>query len=120
MIETLEKKPEKPKIRSEFRVNSTMATEPLGLKCWPSMSIYVKKSKVSLFLSRIHDHNCSVLYFPYSNYTMNLYPGNLVNQFNYDYRKKLKEKSKPAGEAYLQRCVGVKNFQVLAFSLISL
>lgn len=74
-----------------------MATEPLGLKCWPTVSIYVKKAKVSLYLSRILDHNCSIIYFPYSKYSMNLYPGNMVNQFPFDYRKKLKEKNKPVG-----------------------
>lgn len=96
-----------------------MATEPLGLKCWPTVSIYVKKSKVSLYLSRILDHNCSVLFFPYTNYTMDLHPGNLINQFPFDYRKKLKEKAKPAGETYLQKCLGVKNFQIVGFAMIS-
>lgn len=96
-----------------------MASEPLGLKCWPSVSIYIKRSKLSLYLSRIHDHNCSVLFFPFTNYSMDLYPGNLINQFPFDYRKKLKEKNKPIGESYLQRCVGMKNFQILAFSMIN-
>lgn len=50
---------------------------------------------------------------------MNLYPGNMVNQFPFDYRKKLKEKNKPVGEAYLQRAVGTKNFQVIAFAQVS-
>jgi hypothetical protein len=51
---------------------------------------------------------------------MDLYPGNMVNQFPFDYRKKLKEKDKPTGESYMQRCVGVKNFQVVAFARINL
>jgi hypothetical protein len=74
-----------------------MVTEPFGLKCWPSVSLYIRKSKLSFYLSRIHDHNCSILYFPYSNYSMDLYPGNMVNQFPFDYRKKLKDKNKPSG-----------------------
>jgi hypothetical protein len=51
---------------------------------------------------------------------MDLYPGNMVNQFPFDYRKKLKEKDKPKGEAYMQRCVGSRNFQVIAFAGIDL
>lgn len=97
-----------------------MATAPLGLKCWPTVSIYIKRVKVAFCLSRIHDHNCSILVFPYSNFTMDLYPGNMINQFSFDYKKKLKEKNKPCGESYLQRCVDTKNFQVIAFARVNL
>lgn len=93
-----------------------MATAPLGQKCWPEVSIYVRRSKLTLILSRITDHICSVLYFPYSKDWMNFYPGNIINQCSFDYRKKLKEKQKPVGEAYPQKCVGIDNFRAFAFA----
>ena len=49
---------------------------------------------------------------------MNFYPGNIVNQSPFDYRKKLREKDKPAGKSYIQKCVGINNFQALAFARI--
>ena len=95
-----------------------MATVPLGQKCWPEVSIYVKRSKITVILSRIPDHICSILYFPYSKFSMNFYPGNIINQCSFDYRKKLTEQDKPVGESYLQRCVGIKNIGSFAFARI--
>lgn len=74
-----------------------MACHPIGLKCWPSVSVYIRRTKVSVYMSRICDHMCSILFFPYTGYHLNLHPGNIINQSPFDYKKKLKERQKPAG-----------------------
>ena len=90
MIEAVPKKIEINEKKSDFRINKTMACQPIGLKCWPSVSIYIRRTKVSVYMSRINDHICSVLFFPYTEYNLDLYPGNIINQSPFNYKKKLK------------------------------
>lgn len=45
-------------------------------------------------MRKIVDHVADVLIIPYRDFTFNIYPGNIINQFKIDYRKKLKEKAK--------------------------
>ena len=94
-ISMIDKVPKKDPVKVEdFRINKIMATGPIGLKCWPSVSIFIKQTKVSLILSRLIDHVCNILFFPYSNYYLTLYPGNIINQSPFDYKNKLKSSAK--------------------------
>jgi hypothetical protein len=58
-----------------------------------------------------------MLVIPYIDSKLSIYPGNIVNRCQIDYRKKIaaKEKELKIGSLYVQRCAGVDNFLTLAF-----
>jgi hypothetical protein len=52
---------------------------------------------------------------------MEYYPGNIINSSSANYREKIIQKGKDIqemGKIYLQKCVGIGKFKVLAFMKI--
>lgn len=97
--------------------NSTF--EPEGQKCWPEVSLYVLRVKVSLTFRHLLRHKADLLIIPCIDPYFKLYPGNILNRSPFNYREKLEEKkfftAGNEGEVYLQKCVGIENFKAFAF-----
>lgn len=58
-----------------------------------------------------------MIVIPYKNLKLDIYPGSIINRCKADYRKKIdsKEQNKEIGSVYIQKCVGIPNFQGFAF-----
>ena len=65
--------------------------EPKGQKCWPEISIYIRKIKVRLVLRPILEEVADLLWIPFKNYTFKIYPGNIINIGNHNYREDIKK-----------------------------
>jgi len=47
---------------------------------------------MSLTYKQISEHVADILVFPFSNLNFDIYPGNLINKFEINYREKIEEK----------------------------
>ena len=56
------------------------------------MSLYIKQCKMSITYKQISEHVADILVFPFSNLNFDIYPGNLINKFEINYREKIEEK----------------------------
>lgn len=80
--------------------------------------MYVMETKLSMTYRHIIEHQADVLIIPYNDLTLNIYPGNIVNRCQIDYRKKLADKGSELennGSVYVQKCVGIDHFKAIAF-----
>lgn len=64
---------------------------------------------------------CDIIIIPYKDLKFEVYPGNLVNSFKVDYRKKIESKGsriQKMGCVYIQKCLGLDNFVAIGFLCI--
>lgn len=50
------------------------------------MSIHIKQCKLSIVYKQISENTADLLVFPFANASFDVYPGNLINKFDFDYR----------------------------------
>lgn len=86
------------------------------------MSIYIKHAKFSLNYRQIKEHKADILVFPFTDLNFNVYPGNLINSLEVDYREKIEKKmvegKLKCGDLYAQKCCGLPNFEIILFAWI--
>lgn len=76
------------------------------------------QTKIIFSYRDIKQHKCHALIMPFRNLKFETYPGKIINDFSVDYRQKIEEKSaamESIGNLALWKCVGVPNFQAVAF-----
>lgn len=84
------------------------------------MSIFIKHAKLSLCYRQIKEHKTDILVFPFADANFSVYPGNLINSLEVDYREKIEKKISEGilikgGELYAQKCCGLPNFEIILF-----
>lgn len=89
--------------------------EPKGQKCWPEISIYIRKIKVRLVLRPILEEVADLLWIPFKNFTFKIYPGNIINIGNHNYREDIKKEDPKLYSLSVKKCLSIPNFKAFAF-----
>lgn len=79
---------ERPVAKINLEQN-TNTPQPRGQKCWPEVSMWLMEKRLALGYRQVAEHVGDVLIIPYRNTKLEVYPGNIVNKFKVDYRKKI-------------------------------
>ena len=75
------------KEKEEKKNEKKFQVKPVALKCWPEISLYIQKIRVSLTIRPILEHGAEILIIPFEDTKFSLYPGNIINRCSINYRE---------------------------------